>query len=77
MDFHVNFNPDDVIFATIGGLIIGLASTINLTLTGRVTGMSGIFNGLITQDKKTFKVKLVTFLGMLSATCLLYLRFSH
>jgi uncharacterized membrane protein YedE/YeeE len=36
--------------AAAGGLLIAVASSIHLLFKGRVTGMSGIFNGLITFD---------------------------
>ena len=36
----------DMIMATIGGLIIGLSTSIHLKLKGRITGMSGILFGL-------------------------------
>jgi uncharacterized membrane protein YedE/YeeE len=39
-----NFTP---VSGLIGGLIIGLAATLLLWFNGRIAGISGIFNGLI------------------------------
>lgn len=38
-------------FAIIGGLLIGIATTLHLALKGRITGISGIFYSIITCDK--------------------------
>lgn len=43
-----NFTP---ISGLIGGLIIGLAATLLLWFNGRIAGISGIFNGLVTNKK--------------------------
>ena len=39
------------IYALIGGMIIGLSVSIMLLFNGRVTGISGIVNGLLTPQK--------------------------
>jgi len=55
----------------IGGLLIGIASTIHLLLKGRVTGMSGIFNGMITLDESiTWKSSI--FSGLLFTSSIAY-----
>jgi hypothetical protein len=36
----------DLIMSTLGGIIIGLSTSIHLKLKGRITGMSGILFGL-------------------------------
>ena len=41
----VSFNP---ISALLGGALIGLASVLLMTLTGRIAGISGIFGGCLT-----------------------------
>lgn len=41
----------DWIYALIGGAIIGIAVSIMLLFNGRVTGISGIVNGLLTSEK--------------------------
>ena len=40
-----NFTP---VTGLIGGIIIGLAATLLLWFNGRIAGISGIFNGLVT-----------------------------
>ena len=37
-----SFTGLDLLISLIGGLIIGIASTLNLSLKGRITGVSGI-----------------------------------
>lgn len=41
----------DWIYALVGGMIIGLSVSIMLLFNGRVTGISGIVNGLLTPQK--------------------------
>lgn len=67
-----NFRYYDIQFAIIGGLLISISSSLNLLLKGRITGMSGIFNGLITFDKASLQWKLSFFLGMLFTSSLLF-----
>lgn len=43
-----NFTP---ISGLAGGIIIGLAATLLLWFNGRIAGISGIFNGLVTNRK--------------------------
>ncbi len=43
--------PSDWIYALVGGMIIGLAVSIMLLFNGRVTGISGIINGLFSPQK--------------------------
>lgn len=43
-----NFTP---VSGLIGGVIIGLAATLLLWFNGRIAGISGIFNGLVTNKK--------------------------
>ena len=43
-----NFTP---VSGLIGGLIIGIAATLLLWFNGRIAGISGIFNGLVTNKK--------------------------
>lgn len=44
-------------FAVLGGTLISIATSFNLFFKGRITGMSGIYFGLITHDPKTFHWK--------------------
>lgn len=64
---------NDLICASIGGLLISLSSSIHLFTKGRVTGMSGIMNGIITLENNIYW-KLSILLGMIftSAVTLLY-----
>jgi len=40
-------------YAAIGGIILGIATSLNYILRGKVTGMSGIVFGIITFHKGT------------------------
>lgn len=42
----------DWLFAFIGGIIIGVATSLNFMILGRITGNSGVFNTLIKFDFK-------------------------
>lgn len=59
-----NFTP---VSGLIGGLIIGLAATLLLWFNGRIAGISGIFNGLVTARRKGDTLWRVLFLlGMIA-----------
>lgn len=64
----------DWIYALIGGAVIGLSVSIMLLFNGRVTGISGIVNGLLTPQKGDsawrFSFLAGLFLGGLSLTIL-------
>ena len=47
----VIFEKDPIIFAVIGGIILGIATSLNYIVRGKVTGMSGIVFGIISLDK--------------------------
>lgn len=47
----VIFETDPVIFAAIGGIILGIATSLNYIVRGKVTGMSGIVFGIVSLDK--------------------------
>ena len=49
-------NP--LIFAAIGGSILGLATSLNYIIRGKVTGMSGIVFGIASMDKCTLNIYL-------------------
>lgn len=59
-----NFTP---VSGLIGGIIIGFAATLLLWFNGRIAGISGIFNGLVTNKKNhdTFW-RLLFILGMIA-----------
>lgn len=44
-----NFTP---VTGLIGGIIVGIAATLLLWFNGRIAGISGIFNGMITVRRK-------------------------
>ena len=39
-----------LIYALVGGLMIGVSATVMLTVLGRITGISGIFSGCLRPD---------------------------
>ena len=59
-----NFTPG---MGLLGGVIIGIAATVLLWFNGRIAGISGIFNGLVTNRRNgdTFW-RLLFILGMVS-----------
>jgi uncharacterized membrane protein YedE/YeeE len=64
----------DLIAALIGGALIGLATTLNLLIYGRITGNSGIFNTLVKINmKEGFKWKFSFFSGLTTASMILFL----
>ena len=40
-------------YAAIGGIILGIATSLNYCLRGKITGMSGIVFGLVSLNKGT------------------------
>lgn len=63
----------DIILALVGGLLIGLSTTLNLYWYGRITGMSGIFNTLIKVDKEAgFQWKFSFFAGLIFIPSLIF-----
>lgn len=63
----------DWIYALIGGGIIGLAVSIMLLFNGRVTGISGIVNGILTPQKGDTAWRLYFVAGLLIGGGLLQL----
>lgn len=47
----VTFDPNQILFASVGGLLLGLATSLNYILRGKVTGMSGIAYGIVSLNK--------------------------
>ena len=63
----------DYLPAFVGGLFIGTSATLNLLFTGRITGLSGIFNSLFKFDiGGGFYWKYAFFVGLLSGSLPLY-----
>lgn len=84
----VGTNPNDeyvflgatkngLICASIGGLLICLSSSLHLLTKGRITGMSGIMNGIITLDNSTLYWKISILLGMVFTSALTLLYFNE
>ncbi len=65
--------PSDWIYALIGGGIIGLAVSIMLLFNGRVTGISGIVNGILTPQKGDTAWRIYFVSGLLTGGILLQL----
>jgi hypothetical protein len=47
----VNIDSNPLYYAAIGGIIIGIATSLNYALRGSVTGMSGMVYGTVNLDK--------------------------
>lgn len=59
-----NFTP---VTGLIGGVIIGIAATLLLWFNGRIAGISGIFNGLVTNKKNHDSLwRLLFIVGMIA-----------
>lgn len=70
----VNHDAADLVSATIGGILIGLATTLNMAMYGRITGNSGIFNSLIKFNvKEGLKWKFAFLSGVTAGGYLLYI----
>ena len=70
-DYLDKLNIGPIGYANIGGLMLCAATSLHLGLKGRVTGMSGILNGLLTNDKASRGWKLACVAGMLATTSFL------
>ena len=46
-----NIDDNPLYYASIGGIIIGIATSLNYFIGGSVTGMSGILYSTVTLDK--------------------------
>ena len=47
----VFISTSDVLFGILGGILLGITTSLHLSLKGWMTGMSGIFYSLITLDQ--------------------------
>lgn len=65
-----NFTP---IASTIGGLLIGLAAAIMLLANGRVTGISGIFSGVLQPTEGEFSWRALFLGGLIAGGALMML----
>ena len=63
----VVWNSQDIICAVIGGSLIAAATSLNLYMYGRITGISGVFNSIVKADfKGGFIWKYCFLLGLLT-----------
>lgn len=70
----VFIKAEDLTCAFIGGILIGLATTLNLWSYGRITGNSGIFNTLIKFSfKDGFRWKFSFFAGLITSSYIMFL----
>lgn len=68
----VYWSTQEVIQALIGGCCIAAATSLNLLLYGRITGLSGIFNSVVKHDVKAgFDWKVSFGVGLLALPVLL------
>lgn len=61
-----------IINAVIGGLLIGVASSLMLILNGRVTGIAGIVNGILSLPKKDTAWRVAFVAGLVLVGIVLY-----
>lgn len=64
----------NILMALGGGAVIGLATALFLVLNGRVTGISGILNGLFTYTKSEYFWRLFFVVGLIAGGFVLALR---
>ncbi|KAL4478441.1 hypothetical protein ABPG74_006676 [Tetrahymena malaccensis] len=65
----------DILFAIIGGLLISVATTFNLIMKGRITGISGILFTVFNLQIDQFYWKATFFFGFLATASALFLIF--
>ncbi len=58
--------PIEWLFALMGGVLIGVSVTAMLWLNGRVTGISGIFNGLLSYKKGDMSWRVAFVIGLVA-----------
>lgn len=70
-------NKEDLYLAAIGGLLIGLASSLHYIVKGRITGFSGIFYSLISFDTNSFFWKLCLMSSVVLASTLMFIKYEY
>lgn len=63
---------ESILNALLGGAIIGVAASIMLIFNGRVTGISGIYNGILSWVKGDIAWRLAFVLGLVFGGSVLY-----
>ena len=66
------WNPTEIMYALIGGSLIGFAASIFLLGNGRVMGVSGIFKGMLFTEKGDVLWRYFFFAGILLGGATLY-----
>ncbi|NUM59730.1 MAG: YeeE/YedE family protein [Bdellovibrionaceae bacterium] len=56
-----------IIHAVVGGILIGIASSLMLVFNGRVTGIAGIYNGILSFVKKDTAWRVAFVLGLVTS----------
>lgn len=64
----------DILLALIGGTLISLSTTFHLLTKGRVTGMSGIFYGILSLDKSTILWKSALIASMMITSIMFFFK---
>ena len=52
----VDLESNPLYFAAIGGLILGISTSLNYILKGKITGMSGAVFGVVSLNKCNFLI---------------------
>ena len=60
------WDPSSILNALLGGGLIGLAASLMLFFNGRVTGISGIYNGVFRKISPDFWWRLALVLGLIA-----------
>lgn len=64
-----NFTP---ISALIGGVLIGLSASLFLWLNGRIAGISGLFHGLFSRERRNFLWRFLFLFGLIAGSQIYY-----
>lgn len=67
VDFSYN-----ILFAVVGGVLLSVATSFHLYVKGRITGMSGIFYGLISYERKNFHWKISLVCAMIITSVIFF-----
>lgn len=68
---------NSILFALLGGALIGLSASAMLWLIGRVTGISGIFGGLLSSPDGDFAWRAAFISGLISGGLILLMLAPH
>lgn len=66
------FNSYDIGLSTLGGIIIGIATSIHMILKGRVTGFSGLLYSIISFERNNFIWKLALILSVIASSASMF-----